>query len=254
LLLLGLAGAGLAPAASPISGSFDTTFASRYVAHGINIGDTEAQQATLNLTAEALPGFTFTYWNSLTWDRALQVFDEHDLLLKYSHGFFEGGRGEVVVSSYVDYWWYPNAPVGGEALQGLKYHLGFSLPKAIPLSQGVSLVPGYNFYQWHDFRGDQFADGAVHEFVLSSEIPLGLPESQHVPRSIAVRTALNYNTGCLGAEEGFSHVTLQLSTGAALTRFLSWHASMDAQWAISDQLNGDGDDIYWATFGLSATF
>lgn len=240
--------------ASPVSGSFDSTFASRYVTHGFNVGDTEAQQATLNLTAEALPGFTLTYWNSLTLDRTLNAFDEHDLLLKYNRSFLQGERAEIALSSYIDYWWYPQTTIQGNNLQGLKYHAGLSLPNAIALPDGFSLVPGYNFYHWHDYLGDQFNEGAVHECFLQAEVPLGLSGSSHVPQSIGLRATLNYNTGFLGVESGLSHATLHLTTGAALTDWLSWHLSLDHQWTLEDQLNGNGDDISWFTLGLNASF
>jgi len=252
--ILALALASSAPAASPISGSVDTTYASRYVAHGFNVGDTEAQQTTINLVADALPGFTLTYWSSLTMDRDLNAFDEHDLLLKYHRSFLKGERWEVALSSYVDYWWYPQTSASGNNLQGLKYHLGFSLPHAIVMPEGFSLVTAYNFYHWHDFLGDQFAEGEVHEFALQAAVPLGLSPSPCVPQSLGIRTALNYNTGFLGVESGWSHATLQLTTGASITDWLSWHASLDYQWTLEDQLNGDGEDIEWVTLGLNASF
>lgn len=253
-LVAGTALTAAATAAMPVSAAFDYTFATRYVTHGFNVGDTQAHQSSVSLTSNRLPGFKFTYWNSLTHDRGLKANDEHDFILHYNRTFREGDAWEVAFTSYIDYWWYPNNTVKGDDLQGMKYHVGGSLPNLIPMPEGYNLVPGYNYYHWHDIHGAQFPSGAVHEFLLRSDIPICISDAAWVPQSIGVKTTLNYNTGFLGVDSGFSHVTAHLYTGAPINRFLSWHVSADYQWTLDGSLNGNGDNIFWGTIGLTASF
>ena len=243
-----------ASAASPIAGSVDYTFASRYVTHGFNVGDTAAHQPSVNLYSDHLPGFSFTYWTSLTIDRDKRASDEHDFMLHYNRTLMDGNKWEIALTSYIDYWIYPNKTVNGDDMQGLKYHLGGCLPNLIPMPAGYNLVPGYNYYHWHDITGDQFPSGAIHEFMLRSDIPICISDATAVPKSISLKGTMNYNNGFLGVDSGFTHATMQLGTGAPITDYLSWPASLDYQWTFDDTLNGNGDDIFWATLGLTASF
>jgi hypothetical protein len=244
--------------------SADYTYASRYVAHGFNIGDTPAHQPSFSISSGKLPGFNFTFWSSLTVDRDEKGSDELDYMFVYNRTFMKDDPWAIALSAYFDYWVYPNISVDTDRdgnpisdpsdLQGQKYHLGASLPSVVPMPEGFSLSPGYNHYFWTPVKDDQFDSGSVHELVLSGSAPLPLPEATAVPQSVNWKATMNYHTGFLGVDSGWSHATAHISTSAPICGSLAWHASLDYQWTFEETLNGNKDDVAWGTVGVGASF
>lgn len=238
-----------------IKGKVDYTYASRYVTHGFNVGDTPAHQPSIGLSSDKLPGFSFLLWTSLTVDRDKKLKDEWDFMFFYNRTIMEDHPWAIAMSTYYDYWFYPNnEQPGGKDLQGHKFHIGGTLPNLIPMPEGFSLVPGYNYYFWTPVTDDQFTRGGSHELPLTLEIPLPLPEATAVPQSINLKGTINYSAGYFDVETGWSHATASIGTGAPIWEMISWHASLDYQWTFTDTLNGNDDNIFWGTLGVNAEF
>jgi len=242
----------------------DYTYASRYVTHGLNIGDTPVHQPSLSVSSGSLPGLNFLFWTSLPVDRAKKATDELDLMLIYGRTCMQDDPWAVALSAYFDYWRYPgtsvttnrnDSPIAAPSnLQGQKYHVGGALPNLVPMPEGFSLAPGYNYYYWAPVVDEQFDSGSAHEIVLNCGVPLPLPEVAAVPQSVNLKGTVNYHTGFLGIARGWTHATAHISTAAPIWESLSWHAGLDYQWTFEETLNGNGDDILWGTLGVGASF
>ena len=98
----------------------------------------------------------------------------------------------------------------------------------------------------------QFKSGGVHELYLKTSLPLPLPEGRGIPQSIGLMTTVNYHTGFLNVDSGWSHATATISTSAPLNDTFTWHSSINYQWSFEDTVNPD--DEFWATLGFRASF
>lgn len=235
-----------------VNTSVDYTYASRYMTHGFNVGDTPAHQPSIGLSSDKLPGFSFLLWSSLTVDRDKKNADEWDLMFFYNRTILKDKTWAVDFSSYYDYWWYPNLTgIDGEDFRGHKVHAGGSLPNLIPMPEGFSLVPGYNYYFWTPVSGDQFTSGGLHELVLNLGIPLPLPEAPAVPQSINLKGTTSYHTGFQNVK-GWTHATVHLSVGATIWKTVNWHASLDYQEGFDEDPRIE--DQFWGTIGMGARF
>ncbi|MBK1792470.1 hypothetical protein [Persicirhabdus sediminis] len=241
----------------------DYTLASKYMTHGFKVGgDNWSHQPSLTLDT-AIEGLQFTYWAAFTDERALNDADEMDFMLTYQKTLNEDSDWAVNVHGLVNYWLYPHQKVDVDRngapsnsisnYQGLKMHIGASLPKRISLADGIFLVPSYNIYYWMPTTGDQFDDGFVHELFLSTSIPMNISSCKYVPDHFTLGGSVNYNTGVFGVESGWSHATAHIGTSAPITDSLSWNAGLNYQWTFEDTVNPDGDE-FWGQVGVSWSF
>lgn len=246
-----------------ISITLDYTAASRYVTHGFDVGDNNfSHQPWIALSCRELPAFTLQYWTNISMDRNKKAADEWDLMLVYNRTFCPDDPWAVAVNGYITYWGYPHITMNNDRygnavrtpddLQGWKFNAGLSLPNRFTLPNDQSLVPGWNFFFWTPSTDDQFQTGGVHEFYLKTALPLALPEGPGIPQSLGLMTTVNYHTGFLGVDAGWSHATATISTSAPLNDTLSWHSSLNYQWSFEDTVNPDNE--FWATLGLRASF
>ncbi|MDF7825766.1 hypothetical protein P4B35_17185 [Pontiellaceae bacterium B12227] len=251
-LFLGAVAQGVTAEEQLIKGHIDYTYATRYMTHGFNVGDTPAHQPSVGLSSDKLPGFSFLLWSSMTVDRDKQGNDEWDLMFFYNRLLMQNDPWAIAFSSYYDYWFYPNSTgKGGKAFQGHKIHLGGGLPNLIPMPEGFSLVPAYNFYYWTPVSDDQFTSGGLHELVLNLGIPLPLPEAPAVPQSINLKGTMSYHTGFQDVK-GLTHATAHLTVGAPIWKMISWHGSLDYQESFEE--DPKIEDQFWGTLGVNAGF
>ena len=260
---LGLANAGANGDGDLFNVTLDYTAASRYVTHGFDVGGNNfSHQPWIAVTCSELPGFTLQYWTSLSMDRDKKFADEWDLMLIYNRTFCPDDPWALAFNGYVTYWGYPNItkdtdrhgnPIRNpKDFQGWKFNTGLSLPNRIILPNDQALVPGWNFFYWTPSADDQFKSGGVHEFYLKTSLPLPLPDGKGIPQSIGLMSTVNYHTGFLNIDSGWSHATATISTSAPLNDSFTWHSSINYQWSFEDTVNPD--DEFWATLGLRASF
>lgn len=254
-MVLGAATAGMLAAAAwsgetqPAGVTLDYTWASKYMAHGWNIGgDHPSHQPSVAVDA-LLPGLQFAWWGNFPIDRGRQNFDEYDWMLKYNHTLFGDTPLAVNLHGYIDYWLTPHSKAAstGNTLTGFKEHAGLSFLNLIPLGSS-HLVPSYNVYRWEDVGDDAFDGGECHELFLAYGTPLkmALPGTQN--QAVSLGSSMNYHTGTFGQERGWSHATAHLAApltvlGVTLT------PSVNYQWSFEDTVNDENE--FWATLSVT---
>lgn len=232
----------------------DVTLASKYMAHGMNIGgDEPVWQPSLAIDG-ILPGMTLKAWMNHPVDGDLDEFVEVDYLLMLQHTFDAKSPTAVNLHGYVDYWVYPFKGIEddpGNDLDGWKFHAGISLPNLIQAGR-VPVIPSYNYYFWTPRESGEFDRGGIHELFLFAPIPgdllwLRTPGGQ----TIDLGASLNYHDGAFGFPSALSHATAHLSTtfnwrGILLTPAVNY------QWSFEDAVNPE--DELWASFSASVKF
>ena len=247
---------------SSIGLTTDITWASKYMIDGFKVGGNHAvlePSASFDLFST---GTSLMFWSALQVNRENRLYDELDLMARYSHRFFAGSFYAVNLHGFYDYWYYPKAEViqddFGNFLtlpkrQGNKLHAGVSLPELFPLL-GSYLVPSYNAYYtlyWAQNQRDQFQGGAHHELLLAyyHDLPTLIPGAS--AQYFGVAGSLNYNDGAFKVHPGWSHSTAQLTTGVyALGSVFA--ASLNRQW--SHELSVDPENELWTTVSFTKRF
>lgn len=231
----------------------DVTVASKYIAHGMNLGgDSWSFQPTV-IVETTVPGLSLQVWSAMPFDRDLRASDETDILIHYRRSVFGDKRYKVAFHSYADYWFLPHSPQANRPdleLRGLKYKIGAAMPSLIRLG-GLSLVPDYSFYHWQSVDSGAFKDGGTHEMHLRTSVPSGgcpvLPEGS----AFNLAGGIAYHDGAFGMKSGWSHGTAHVSLGVPAGP-VALAAGINYQWSFEDTVNPD--DEFWASFSATAAF
>lgn len=232
----------------------DLTMASKYMAHGWNIGGDEFSFQP-SVTADFLmPGLQATAWTAYPFEEDTRSNHEIDYLLKYNRTISGGELCKINLHGYFDYWVYPHLvktengngdTISPTRLDGTKYHIGMSL--LIPVA-GANLVPSYNVYYWRPSTHDLFKAGYVHELFLqyNHEMPVFIPGADR--QTIGGGASLSYHTGAMGVNSGWSHSTAHLSMGADAAG-LNFSVSANQQWSYEDTVNPENE--FWWTVSVA---
>jgi hypothetical protein len=247
------------PAAAPASSEWrvtaESTFASKYMAHGYNFGgdDEPSFQPALTLTTP-LQWLTFTAWTAYPFDRDFDDHDEMDFLLKLGWLFNKGERVAIDLHGYLDYWLLPNRKVphkgGRERLTGGKFNFGFSFP-GLWRNGGVAVVPGYNMFCWVPEHSDMLDNGAVHEFSVAARWESAGPGAGGKPVAWQAQALAGYNDGAFGSHPGWSHCVAGLAASVPLGPF-TVTPSLSHQWSFESSVNPKNE--FLGTVTLSFAF
>ncbi len=228
------------------------TLASKYLAHGWNLGgDSWSFQPSLTLETK-VPGVSLQVWAALPFDRDLHENDELDFLLHYSRDFFREDPWLMSFHGFADYWVFTRQVQedSGRQFRGIKYKAGVAFPFLIPMFE-THLVPEYNYYYWQSIDSKAFSEGGAHEFFLRHAIPLRALLPAQEGQTLDLSSSLTYHQGSFGNETGFSHATVHMATSFAVGP-VSISPSVNYQWSFEDTINED--DEFWATFSVTSTF
>lgn len=246
------------PANAPDSAwglSAETTFASKYMAHGYNFGgdDQPSFQPSISLTTP-LPWLSFSFWAGFPIDRDYVDQDELDFMLKLGHTFHQGERFALEVHGYFDYWLLPSLKVphngGRETLTGFKFNAGFSFPELWRAGK-VALVPGYNMFCWIPEHGGTLNNGAVHEFSLAARWQSPGLRDNAKPVAWQALALVGCNDGAFGSRPGWSHCLTGLSAAVPLGPF-TITPSLNYQWSFEPTVNRE--DEFWAALTIACSF
>jgi len=232
----------------------DLTYATKYMAHGMNIGGDEPTWQPSLAVDGLLPGLTLKAWMNRPVSRDLDGFVEVDYLVILGHTFEADERWAFNLHGYVDYWIYPFTALSDTVtsdLDGWKFHAGVSFPNLIRLGT-VPIVPAYNYFHWIPRESGEFDRGGIHELFLFSPIPGGLlglplPDGQ----TLDLGASLNYFDSAFDFPSALSHATAHLSTTFNLKGLLLT-PSVNYQWSFEDAVNPE--DEFWASLSASVRF
>ncbi len=236
---------------------FDLTVASRYVAHGINIGDDEAVvQPSVFLQNVFTPGLEFFVWTNFAIDREQHAADEYDFVVRYTRLLAPRSPFGVRAFALADYYVYPHyeLPVNknGKLIEktdfnGFKLGSGIEFVNLIPPLGPVKLIPGYSLYYWTPIEKKLFEDGYANEFSLTCVVPLPIQERQ----LLFIRAVRNYYSEIFGIERGLSHTSLHMATTFNFGHF-QVRPTVNYQWTHEPTMNHE--DEFWFSIALVRTF
>jgi hypothetical protein len=235
----------------------DLTYASTYMAHGFNIGESDRPSLQPSVSVNLpWPGLQVAYWGAIPPDEDWDVLDEQDYLLKFNRTWFADECWAFNLHHYIDYWTYPHLsvledkdgePTNAAHKDGLKFMTGVSFPKLLPIGP-TAIVPAYNVYYWTPVQDNLFESGAVHELGLSSGLPIPSALGWAKGQTLDVATTINYNDGVFGVNAGWSHATAGLASTFPMGA-VKVTPAVNYQWSFETTV--DPEDEFWATLTLS---
>jgi hypothetical protein len=240
-----------------ISGTFDITYASRYIWRGIDVynDNHSAFQPSLDLDLYGTGLGLKLFWSRATGSKFENV-EEFDLSLYYGNTLAEGESYATAYQVGWTYFTYPDEP--GEARDFQEFFASISMPELCP----AGIVPSYTvFCMWPSEGGSAVNEngGFIHAVGLGYD--LTVPElAPELPELVVNLSAtLVYNDG-VGAGYGangavahdWSHIVYGASTSIDLGNNLEFCPGIYYQTSMENSVNSS--DEFWTSLSLKYNF